>query len=194
MPIFKIFPAADPMFHKCREYVADKMSSIYSGWSNDYDSQFDAGAKYFTLIKGNNILAAAKIVFKNSDVCFPLSKASSKGECSLNFNHFDAEAGGVGFEDFTSVKTLFRMCSEFFLENSVGDILTCYDVSKSFTKRLYTKNFGCEIINDAIVFYNDFRHKENDKPVEWQLLIDKKETRPTRINKFNTRQGILSQC
>lgn len=182
------------MFHKCREYVAHRMNSIYIGWSNDYDSQFDDTAKYFALIDENNIVAACKIIFKNENKGFPLSKAIPRYGCNFNFENFDAEVGGLAFENLTAVKSLFHRSSIFFLKNAVGDILTCYDISNPLSKRLYTGSFGLNFIENAIVRYDDFRHKKNNKAVEWQLLIDKKETRPIRINKFNTRQGILSLC
>lgn len=175
-------------FDTAKLAVSGAMNTVYHGWNDELDRQFDDAAVFFLVRQKSDgpITATCRIYLPEliNGREFPLSIASTNPFIYKSFSKNALEGGGLMMADMDSVRYVMYGAAKWLLENNYGDVYMTYDIRNKFIERLYLEEFGFEKVEHLPLEYSDFLYQDSKKPVRWQVVVDRQDTRQERFQGF----------
>lgn len=158
---------------RLRGALREAMSVDYSGWSDDYDRQFDARSLWFALAEDarSPTLAALRLVFselgalrgplpmETADVSMPNRRAEGPA----------VEASGFWFRRWVHGMVVIHAMTTWILENDVRQLYALHDVRNSAIRGLHHGVLKLRPMPEARVSFSSFRSRADLTPVIWEV-------------------------
>ncbi len=168
---FEIWPPGHPNTAAVRKTFAERMSRLYLGWDDDFDSRFDAHSYLFVLWDGVTYHATCRLIFKwlgDASILTPCETADGS-RYGIPDNDRTCEGSMASMTSVAAFRRLMYGAWSWLIENDVTGLYTTYDIDNALIRRFYTRTLAMEDVPGATVVYRDFVRKADLEPVVWQM-------------------------
>lgn len=165
--------------HGVRQIFRQRMEKLYSGWSDEYDQQWDNNSFLFALESNGEYQATCRIAIKRyHEITFATSmeKAEIKSYNINGFKNICGEANMFSFTSIAALKKLSYYITAWLIENEFDFLFTCYDTDNPLTKRVFTRTLKFSIVEDGILIYSGFTSKKKNRAVKWQVVVNERDS------------------
>ena len=174
--VFEVLLPGTELAEEVRTTFRTRMERLYSGWSDNYDRQYDDHSFLFVL-RGEHsgeLMATCRIVFKQYNdkrYLTPMEMGdASKYAIPCEPGQVVCEGGMVSFVSRDAILKLMYNTLSWLVENNVTHIYTTYDTSNSLIKRLYTRTLKFPMVEGHVATFSDFKSKKTGEAVDWQVV------------------------
>lgn len=192
---FEIWPPGHPNTAAVRKTFAERMSRLYLGWDDGFDSQFDRHSYLFVLWDGvATYHATCRLIFKwlgDASILTPCETADGS-RYGLPDRDRTCEGSMVSMTSVAALRRLMYGVCSWLMKNEVTRLYTTYDIDNALIRRFYTRTLGFDDIPDAVIVYRDFVHRDSLEPVAWQMVAGNPvRTGPTTLANLLKAGGAL---
>jgi hypothetical protein len=167
-----------------RSLIARQMNTLYDGWSDAYDAQFDQHTLWFALEKGSQIKAITRLIFPRKGCSLPIEVAT-KNAYIVRGNESYCEASGLYFRDISDIVTLGYNLARWMCQHNLAQCFTIYDTANHALGRLYARIFRFDDIpgHSGLVF-RGFINRATRSEVIWKPMVLK--SIATKVHSFRS--------
>ena len=186
----------DDRANKARQIIKKNLERLYSGWSDDYDREYDSQAIWFAVERDevSNFTATVKLLFRGTECSDHLLLPMERGDISsfsipLDINGYAFEASGLSFTHQADLDNLMHLFLSWLQSKGVGN---CYSILHKANKFVlnYDTNVGkFRIVDGKYVIFSSFCRK--NKPVEWQVICQSPSDREEALIQYRKRGASL---
>lgn len=184
--LLKIVDKSDSRFHEAREKVKVAYGEKYSGWSTQFDSQFDSMALCFLILDNNKIVATSKLIFNDN---FNAFVSPSQADQLIGFTLSDlfiyCEGTGLWYEDKKFLAPLWFAMFSWLDYHSDGTCLSLFDLKNKNVSNANIELLQFKPLHSAKVIFNDIVRNSDRTPVAWTLALQTRELRKKALSSFN---------
>lgn len=188
----------DHRANKARQIIKKKLKRLYSGWSDDYDQEYDSQAIWFAIERDevSDFTATVKLLFRGTERRNHLLLPMERGDISsfsipLDINGYAFEASGLSFsyEYEADLDNIMHLFLSWLQSKGVGDCYSILHRANRFVLDYDTNVAKFKIVDDKYVIFSNFRRKQN--PVKWQVICQSPSDREEALIQYRKRGANL---
>lgn len=171
---FEVFPDHPndvELFHKVTKH---RMTQLYSGWDDEIHRSFDCHSRFFVSVHAGDgrIAGTCRITYKHWRGCTYTMPCESADHGVKRYDHLNvAEVSTLTFTDYEICAGLVAS-SAMAIQADLDAFLALRNPHIKSFMQFNHEYMNCTPIQDDVIVFDSFRSLIDNKPTEWELIIN----------------------